>query len=166
MNFDPSRFGPAVAAILGDGRRVMPLVIGSPEERLRPLVARFDPIRDLGTVNHRPMALAVHAGLWLYGDFFDESHAIAQDLKTPEGSAWHAILHRREPDAWNSNYWWRQVGPHPVFREIANRLGVPTWNPQAFTDRCAAAKNDDPELQRIQLVEWQCWFEHCFDSCR
>jgi hypothetical protein len=27
---------------------------------------------------------------------------------------WHAIMHRREPDAANSKHWWRQVGTLPV----------------------------------------------------
>ena len=27
-------------------------------------------------------------------------------------------MHRREPDAWNSEYWWRKVGPHPVLDRL------------------------------------------------
>src|SRR5262249_17485377 len=52
-------------------------------------------------VRDRSAAMACLAGLWLYHDFLDESHAISQDLSSAEGSYWHAIMHRREPDYWN-----------------------------------------------------------------
>jgi hypothetical protein len=41
---------------------------------------------------------ACRAALWLAFDFLDESHAVSQELDTPEGSYWHGLLHRREPD--------------------------------------------------------------------
>ena len=52
---------------------------------------------------------------------------MAQDLETQEGSYWHAIVHRQEPDAGNSGYWFRQVGKHPIFpalRARAAEIGV------------------------------------------
>ena len=44
------------------------------------------------------------AGLWLYFGGFEEAHELAQNLSTTEGCYWHALLHRMEPDAWNSGY--------------------------------------------------------------
>jgi hypothetical protein len=111
------------------------------------------------------LPLACQAGLWLAFDFFDESHAISQDLHTPEGSAWHAILHRREPDAWNSKYWWRQVGEHPVIEQLREQcpaLGYRYTTPEAFVDLCEQVRGrGDPaeELARqVQRLEWRLWF--------
>lgn len=38
------------------------------------------------------------------------SHAIAQDIGSPEGDLIHAYLHRKEGDLWNADYWYRQAG--------------------------------------------------------
>jgi hypothetical protein len=72
-----------------------PLGPGAPEKALRPRIAAAC----------RGLPPACQAGLWLAFDFLHESHEVSQELKTPEGSFWHAIMHRREPDAWNSKYW-------------------------------------------------------------
>jgi hypothetical protein len=61
--------------------------------------------------------------LLLWHDHLDASHIISQGLENADGSFLHAIMHRREPDAWNSKYWWRRVGPHPAFPEIARQAG-------------------------------------------
>src|SRR5437763_722978 len=76
------------------------LSFGTPRTSVRGKLKALD---DAGicaphAVDDRAMAAACHAALWLYFDFFEESHAISQDLHTVEGSYWHAILHRREPD--------------------------------------------------------------------
>ena len=52
------------------------------------------------------------SGMFLYFSCLDEAHRIAQDISAPEGSYWHAIMHRQEPDPGNSAYWFRSVGRH------------------------------------------------------
>jgi hypothetical protein len=47
------------------------------------------------------------------GDW-DAAHGIAQDVDTPDGAWVHAHLHRREGDAANAAYWYRQAG-RPVY---------------------------------------------------
>jgi hypothetical protein len=91
-------------------------------------------------------------------------------LHTADGSFWHAIMHRREPDAWNSKYWWRRVGNHPVLgrlREEAPTLGFAYTTPEAFVDFCEKVRgtgSKDEELaRRVQLLEWQLLFAWCFD---
>lgn len=51
------------------------------------------------------------SALWLdrKGDWAG-SHAIAQDIDTPEGAWVHAYLHRKEGDLWNADYWYRRAG--------------------------------------------------------
>lgn len=41
---------------------------------------------------------------------WEESHDIAQDIKTPTGSWIHAFLHREEGDLGNAGYWYRRAG--------------------------------------------------------
>jgi hypothetical protein len=114
-------------------------------------------------------AAALKAGLFLLADFFDDSHACSQSIEGlgahHTGDYWHAILHRREPDYGNAKYWFRHVGRHPTFDELApavtrliptatgvlatklehwrNRL-LPrgTWDPIAFVDLCSEAGTD------------------------
>jgi hypothetical protein len=124
-------------------------------------------------VRDRDFAMACLAGLWLHHDFFDESHAISQDLHTVEGSYWHGILHRREPDPSNAAYWFRRVGEHPIFAPLAKeaqdlglRLRSDRWSPFDFIDLCEKHRGTGAEhemqLRRVQQREWELLFEWCF----
>ncbi len=112
------------------------------------------------------------AGLYLYFSCLDEAHTIAQGLATAEGAWWHAIMHRQEPDAGNSAYWFRQVGAHPVFpalRDAAAALGVDfgaVWDPFAFIELCervrrAPGSDDEQRAREVQRAEWQLLFDFC-----
>jgi hypothetical protein len=153
MTFDTATYGPAVAAILGDEFRPMPLGPGTPENEYRAKIAACD------------LPAAAKAGLYLYRHLFDESHAISQDLHTPLGSLWHAVLHRREPDAWNSKYWFRQAGHHAVFDELKRAgpsLGFAYSTPAAFIDFVERVRGTgtpgEQIAEAVQLLEWQLLF--------
>lgn len=122
---------------------------------------------------------AALAGLWLYFSCMEESHGISQEIPTAEGSFWHGILHRQEPDPGNAAYWFRRVGAHPVFPALrdeaaglaerrpqaAFRPGA-RWDPFAFIDFCEEARRrPGSEAERlameIQRVEWQLLFDYC-----
>jgi hypothetical protein len=112
------------------------------------------------------------AGLYLYFSCLDEAHTIAQSVETPDGSFWHGIMHRQEPDAGNAGYWFRQVGKHAVFADLCNsakELGYPAgsaWDPFAFIDACEEARlhpGSDREMLmlKVQRAEWQLLFDYC-----
>ena len=113
---------------------------------------------------------ACAAGLWLRFDFLDESHAISQeDEGNPDRDFWHAIMHRREPDAWNSKYWWRRVGAHPVLMQLAEQssaLGYDYTSPFDFVDFCERVRGSDTAeeeiARRVQQLEWNLLFDYCF----
>jgi hypothetical protein len=119
------------------------------------------------------------AGLWLYFGAFEEAHELAQNQETPEGSYWHAIVHRLEPDAGNSGYWFRRVGRHAIFPQLhkaAERIAATdppsgfdpgdSWNPERFTAFCEAARtrqdsHAEDVAREVQSAEWKLLFGWC-----
>ena len=180
MSFDPSAYGPEVAQILSldsNGERLMPLAGGacsSLEARVR--MGKTTPETLFPGAHHTRAALA---GLYLYFSCFDEAHSVSQEISDQEGSFWHGILHRQEPDAGNSAYWFRRVGDHILFprlREEAARIAtaVPeaefrigaTWDPFGFIDYCEQVRRRtgspaEKVALEIQRAEWQLLFDYC-----
>lgn len=124
---------------------------------------------DALKVGSGDMAACVRAALYLCFNFLDESHTISQGIHTAEGSYWHAIMHRREPDSSNAKYWFKRVGHHPVFDELSKLDAVQQalgdrYDPFAFVDFCEEAETDKSRYQtavEIQRQEWSLLFEHC-----
>lgn len=168
------------------------------DERCSPELLSTPPLRELdwlfgelklarlsdlcGDVVSPADATAVLAGLWLLHGDADASHRQSQSIEDEGrhrcGNFWHAIMHRQEPDYGNSKYWFRRVGQHPIFPELARRadeliaadgsesargwrtkLGTPNgWNASAFVDWCEAVTREGDARQnnlvrRIQFVE-------------
>jgi hypothetical protein len=170
--FDPTSYSPAVSNLLKEPR-LPDLGPGSFNVSARAALQAFNPMTDLGhPITDSAAARACHSALWLYHDGLEESHAISQgleELETKEGSFWHAIMHRREPDAANSKYWWRMVGDHPVIELLkieAPKIGYDYTVPQDFVDFCEQARGGETPQEtlakRVQLLEWQLLFDYCY----
>ncbi|HEX8985946.1 MAG TPA: hypothetical protein VF767_10950 [Bryobacteraceae bacterium] len=173
MLFSASDYGPEVASLLaldGNGERLMPLASGtcSSQEAL----ARLKALTAGALFPKARASKAALAGLYLYFSCLEECHTLAQDIESAEGSFWHGIMHRQEPDAGNSAYWFRRVGQHPTFpalREAAVARGYPAraeWDPFAFIKYCEQARRKAaPDAARraleIQRAEWQLLFDYC-----
>ena len=96
------------------------------------------------------------AGLWLYFDELDRSHAICQHIETPTGAFWHAIMHRREGDFSNSHYWYRRAGRHPAMETL------PEYDAYEFVEEVARLHATNPEpLVGRQRLEWAALFTWC-----
>lgn len=171
MPFDAAQYGPDVAAILafdGGGRR--PMALAQPKCTSGKALAALQNADPRRLFPHGRAPEAAFAGLQLYFGCWEQAHETAQNIHTPEGSYWHAIVHRQEPDAWNSDYWFRQVRRHDIFpalRDAAASLAVdfgPEWRPGAFIKFCEqAAPGSETERQAmaVQLAEWQLLFDYC-----
>ena len=88
----------------------------------------------------------VLAAALLYHDHYNEAHDLVQDMTDPDGSLVHALVHRREPDYWNANYWYRRVGDHALYRHLTRRLATmrPPGPAGAVADRLVLSGTLDP----------------------
>ena len=125
--------------------------------------------------------VALKAGLFLLNDFFEESHSCSQSIEGlgphHTGDYWHAILHRREPDYGNAKYWFRHVGRHPSYVDLAQTVNrhfgaaqgrlAPklqqwktklitnhSWDPFAFVDLCSTAESDSELRTWCEQVQY------------
>lgn len=122
-------------------------------------------------------AQTVLALLLLWHDHLETAHNIVQHDQSADASFIHALMHRREPDYWNSKYWWRRAGSHPAYADIApqvrallrargrqDRLSTllpgGLWQPDAFVDACEAVaahpgnESDLELLREVQRIEF------------
>jgi hypothetical protein len=109
------------------------------------------------------------SGLFLYFSCLKEAHELVDDASHADGMYWHAIMHRMEGDGGNSGYWFRYVGQHVLFPELAHEAAAlgygegGAWDPFAFIRYCETSARDkhDDLAKRVQLTEWQLLFRHC-----
>lgn len=182
--FNLNKYGQAVESVLTPE----PLPVLGPGLKNRTM---HEPLRQMTVatlfagqrVVDPQMAQCCLSALWLVHDFLDEGHEICQSIKTPEGSYWHGIMHRREPDYSNAKYWFRNVGEHSIFPDLAagaaaiaaeSALDTPaeflselaSWDPYRFIDLCrsiAVERSNAVEPCRlIAQLEWRLLFDYCW----
>ncbi|MFN2150775.1 MAG: hypothetical protein ACK2T5_04200 [Anaerolineales bacterium] len=74
---------------------------------------------NLQTLRHTPDPQTLpsdhHRALWYdLNNNWDTAHSIVQAMSDVNAMWIHAYLHRKEPDIWNAQYWYRRCGkPYP-----------------------------------------------------
>lgn len=186
LKIDPKQYGAAAAELIGDGR-LNDLGPGKPNQSAYQKLASLT-VEDVfaGKSIVDPMAeKCCLSGLWLYHDFLDESHTISQSIPTADGSFWHGIMHRREPDYSNAKYWFRRVGRHAAFEPLLQQAATclqqnddngsvsqlvkrSEWDAFAFVDACESAyrsgSRSEALCKTIQAIEWQVLFDYCYQK--
>lgn len=183
MALDKSQYGPRLGELITE--RLPELGPGKPDNGIRPLLAKLTLETAFAgkRVVDQNAARCCLSALWLHHDFLDKSHSISQEIHTLEGSYWHGIMHRREPDYGNAKYWFRRVPQHPIFEPLAIAAAElaaqtplddaaeylatqTTWDAYRFVDLCeATARGRSPceSLAReIARREWELLFDDCY----
>ncbi|MBI3876326.1 MAG: hypothetical protein HY300_10305 [Verrucomicrobia bacterium] len=161
-------------AELGPGSRADTQPLDALNRALDPLLEKIPDRHD---------AELIRSLVLLWHDHLDTSHTISQGIETGDGSFLHGIMHRREPDYWNSKYWFRRVGNHAAFPAIAKRTAEllaqrgaaklasqlcphGAWDAFAFVDAVEAAcgRNGTDEqrllLRKVQQIEFEVLLDH------
>lgn len=135
-------------------------------------------IPDHHSKNDAQFSELCRAGLLMFNDDLARAHDIVQIIDTPSGSFWHAIMHRREGDFSNANYWWNRTGAHPIFDELHDTVlqrvpdfgfldelrDAPTWLPKVFNQWCQRSTETgefDSALREVQRLEMKLLLEWC-----
>lgn len=113
-----ARWSPAVDDVLGRAEGFSVCVFGKSE--MSPLNrAMADEIRKMSDHEVSGGSDLVHGTslirgvLWYAVDALDEAHEVFQAESGFLGAYCHGMMHRREGDFWNANYWFRSAGKIP-----------------------------------------------------
>jgi len=158
---------------LGPGPREGVAAEQTLEKRLEEALGRM----ELGSEEQK----LIRALVLLWHDHLESAHILAQAVETADGAFVHGIIHRREPDFGNAKYWFRRVGNHAAFGQIAARaksvlqaagerqleqglIGRGEWDPFAFVDACERAAGAHVRMLReIQSAEFEALLDHLID---
>ena len=145
-------------------REAGPLGLTAGAPRPSPAADRLEGSTVAEILGARPrdplLGALVRAGLLLLADRNEAAHEVCQEVATAEGSWWHGVVHRREPDLDNARYWFRRVGAHPLMEELPRDApesgkaldrvcpGRSRWDSFALIDLCEEAAGWSLEAQK------------------
>jgi len=87
------------------------------------------------------------AAIHVYFGDLDGAHDQLQALEgNPEASYLHGIIHRREGDFWNANYWFQQG------KSVSRAMGI---DAETLTQRVESSREVDPQLAADVFNEWK-----------
>ena len=158
-SFHPPQYGAAFAEAIG-AEPAMPLDAGRPDGAMR---AVLDSLAEKAeselTIVDRDAFACCLAAVWLLHGYLDEAHALCQDVPTPSGSYWHGVMHRREGDYGNAQYWFRRAGVYPACKSMGA-----DWDPIAFVDevRRIVKEGGSQDCLERQRAEWRALFDWCW----
>ena len=183
MANDLPAFTPLIQSLLEKyGSSFLPLTAAKSAPATEARLLQDTPANVLFPKARNPQASV--SGLLLLLNRWEESHHISQEIGTVEGSYWHAIAHRMEPDAFNAAYWFRRVGNHPIFPELQRQASAilaelpyppwqlkSDWDPFVFIEWCDQARKasggpSEHIALAIQKAEWQLLFHWCSQGPR
>ncbi|TWU00683.1 hypothetical protein Pla108_16350 [Botrimarina colliarenosi] len=173
-DFDPTRYGAPFAQAIG-AEPAMPLDAGRPDRAMRPVLDALTAEAERSVVDRDAFSCCL-AGVWLLHGYLDEAHRLCQDVPTADGSYWHGVMHRREGDYGNAQYWFRRAGEHPAGSLVASAAAAHPetvdlalgghWNPVGFVDHVQRAAQRGGSLAdacvAVQRAEWRALFDECW----
>ena len=128
---------------------------------------------------------AVLAALWLRFDDLEAAHEVVNRIENETGYLWHGILHRREGDYPNARYWVHRAGNYPIYPYLAQGMAailanmeslnaeamksqIKTWDSMYFVKLCERAVEEGGDFekfcQQVQDLEWNLFFNYCYQS--
>lgn len=109
----------------------------------------FEPYVSGLTQASVPMLIAdpfLDAAIRVYFGDLKGAHDRLQPMEgQPLADYLHGIIHRREGDFWNANYWFRRAG------SVGRQIGIDS---EALTQDVATNPRISPELRDALLNEW------------
>ncbi|KZO92626.1 hypothetical protein CALVIDRAFT_567295 [Calocera viscosa TUFC12733] len=144
---------------------VQALFTRSPPPSLRPSKAYDPALTPVISSLSDQYPPSVISGLHLLNDDIENAHVIAQAHEGDTScDTWHAFLHRREGDYWNSGWWIARLS-HPLLLKFANAdsLSMAKADAKSFVSACervGTGRSKDDLLEKRQydqlreLCDW------------
>ena len=104
-------------------------------------------------------SIYVQAALHLLNDDLDSAHNLVQKEEGNQTADYlHMLVHRREGDWFNTGYWVRRVGTHPIYATLSAAMASASpWDPSNMVALCrqASQSKTDSAEEIARLSAWE-----------